>query len=84
MSRPDQRKKTKACLDKLRLPDEAVARASAMRLMQTGRFTGAKAWVYPCANCRGWHITSKYARDNAPGAVTAGNALVPSQAEGRA
>ena len=69
--------KERSCEAKVRLASEAAARALAMSKLQGGTFRGAKAWVYPCAYCRGWHITSKYAAGNRPGAVTAHNAFVP-------
>lgn len=61
----------RSCGAKARLASEETARATAMRAIQSGGFRGAKAWVYPCVFCRGWHITSKYAATNRPGAVTA-------------
>lgn len=76
MSLRPRDQKERGCTDKVRLADEWAARALAMSLMATGRFTGAKAWVYQCRYCRGFHITSKFARDNLPGAVTADNPFV--------
>lgn len=61
----------RSCTDKKRLASEAAARALASHLIGIGKFTGKKAWVYPCPHCRGFHITSKFGHDNLPGAVTA-------------
>jgi hypothetical protein len=66
----------RSCSDKVRLADEGAARAVAMTALQSGTFRGAKAWVYPCRYCRGFHITSKYGAGNLPGAVTASSTLV--------
>lgn len=67
----------RACTDKKRLASEAAARALASLLIGTGKFTGAKAWVYGCPHCRGFHITSKFGHDNLPGAVTAESTYEP-------
>lgn len=82
MSRPHLSRQERACTDKVRLSDEAAARATAMVWIGSGRFTSAKAWVYACRYCRGWHITSKFGQGNAPGAVTATNALIAPPAIG--
>lgn len=68
--------KERSCASKVRLASEAAARALAMPKLQGGTFRGDKAWVYACIYCRGWHITSKYAAGNRPGAVTATDACV--------
>jgi len=61
----------RSCTDKKRLASEAAARALASLLMGQGVFKGAKAWVYHCRHCRGFHITTKFGAGNLPGAITA-------------
>jgi hypothetical protein len=70
MSAPPLKKKVVTCQSKRRHPDEITARAAAMRAIQY-RGQVNKLWVYPCPECRGWHLTKK---NNGLGAlVTADN-----------
>jgi hypothetical protein len=55
--KPGQTGLEKMCLAKQRFSDEPGVRAAAQ--IQLGYHPKQEAiWVYPCENCRGWHITN--------------------------
>lgn len=58
MSLTPAQKIAKGCTNKSRRADEAGARGLAQHMIQTGKLTGKRAWVYSCKHCRGWHVTS--------------------------
>ena len=58
MSLTPAQKIAKGCTNKSRRADEAGARGLAQHMIQTGKLTGKRAWVYHCVHCRGWHVTS--------------------------
>lgn len=57
-----------ACERKARYPSEQAARRVAHDRLRASVGTARRLWVYPCASCRGWHLTS---RENTTVAVTA-------------
>lgn len=69
----------RGCIDKVRQPDEATARARAMGMLQLGITKSRRAWVYPCRECRGWHITTTVNGNHASASVTATDPYVPSR-----
>lgn len=62
----------KSCLEKSRYPTEVNARRHAQSSLQK-RGEHPRLWVYPCINCKGWHITSK------PGGTAAATAVTKRQ-----
>lgn len=46
----------RACIRKLRYPDEMTARAAGMHYIDRGEAT--KLFWYPCPHCAGFHLTS--------------------------
>ena len=58
MSLKPAEKVAKGCTNKTRRADEPSARGLAQHMIQTGKITGKRAWVYACVHCRGWHVTS--------------------------
>lgn len=78
MSLSPSQKVAKGCTNKTRRPCEATARALAMHMLQTGKITSSRAWVYSCLHCRGWHVTSHGTGANRLTAhVTAEDCYVP-------
>jgi hypothetical protein len=59
----------KSCLEKARYSTELVARQYA-RGSIIKRPDTPRLWVYPCINCRGWHMTGKPGSSASPTAVT--------------
>jgi hypothetical protein len=59
-----------ACRTKVRYESDVHARASGRNVMRvsTRPDTPPRLFVYPCPNCRGWHLTRK---PNTAAAVTA-------------
>lgn len=50
-----------------------------MHMMQAGIVSVKRAWVYPCANCRGWHVTTKASGNHGRASVTPSNPWVAPQ-----
>lgn len=64
------REMTRSCPAKRSYGCETAVRSAARYAIQSGRQNcPARLWVYPCASCRGWHMTKRANRDPA---VTAG------------
>lgn len=59
---------TIGCVGKSRYPFEARAREVGQQQLQAGSARADRLFTYPCAACRGWHLTR---RPNADGAITA-------------
>jgi hypothetical protein len=58
MTAPPLKKPVLICANKRRYPDELSARAAAMFAL--GHNGNLKTlWVYPCYQCRGWHLTKR-------------------------
>ena len=58
MTAPPLKQVVVTCLNKRRYSDEVTARAAAMFVL--GRNGNIKTlWVYPCYQCRGWHLTKR-------------------------
>lgn len=57
MTAPPLKPAQATCLKKRRFPDELTARAAAMWSIASSDVK--RLWVYPCALCKGWHLTSK-------------------------
>ncbi len=49
----------RSCLPKRRFADEVTVRAAAQIECDRGAAPRNAMWIYPCGNCRGWHLTNK-------------------------
>lgn len=46
----------RSCTSKARYSDEYGARAAGLLYQE---WTGTKLYLYPCSECRGWHLTKQ-------------------------
>lgn len=72
----------RSCINKSRQPDEPTARAVAMHLLSSGVSVAKRAWVYPCRECRGWHITTTANGNHLRASVSASDPYVPPRFQG--
>jgi hypothetical protein len=51
------KKAQRMCTEKVRHPDDYVARIIAQELLAAGLTATTRLFTYRCALCRGWHLT---------------------------
>jgi len=59
MTAPPKKKNVVTCETKRRYADEFAARAAAMESLELHPPESGALWIYPCALCRGWHLTRR-------------------------